>query len=262
MATFDQSYAETGRQSELDALRAQPGAYEQAKAAWESGGGTSGGQSPEQMAQSIIDAMMAPYKAAFDRAKQFEKDNPFFFDEMLARSSSEERYDPYYEAELKDFVSGIERRRSASVQDERRVLQELTSQTDDYLGRTKRQLDQAVKASEEGFAGAGLFFSGDRLRKTGEMGVEAGAQQRTFLRGQQYSGDTAQIAKERSLADLMATETTGRRQQTATRETALQTDVEQQKKEEKARYELERQQFIGYPLSGGSQSFTAMASFL
>ncbi len=221
-----------------------------------------GGGSPEQMAQQMIDAMMAPYKEALDRASQFEKDNPFFFDEEMARASASERFDPYYNAELNDFISGIERTRQRSVQDEQKVLTELTAQTEDYLGRTKRQLDQAIRASEEGMAGAGLFFSGDRLRRTGEKEVEAGQQRRTFLRGQELSEGEARLGRLRTEEDLGAQERTYRRQWGAERETALQTDTEKQKQEEKTRYELERQQFIGYPLSGGSDSFLNMASYL
>lgn len=237
--------------------------YEQWKRGEGEFAGLGGGQaSPEQMAQQMIDAMMAPFQQAFDRAKQYEKDNPFFFDEQMARASSQERYDPYYNAELTDFVTGIERRRQASTQDERRILEEITADTESYMGRSKKNLDEAIRASEQGFAGAGLFFSGERQRRTGSLEVEAGQQQRDYLRGQAYQGETATLGKQRTLADLASTEATGRRRQTAERETALLTDIGQQEKEAKAKYELERQQFIGYPLSGGSQSFTNLAQYI
>jgi len=48
--TFDQSYAESGRQSELDALRAS-GQYDAARSAWESGGGTANRMTPLNLSQ-------------------------------------------------------------------------------------------------------------------------------------------------------------------------------------------------------------------
>lgn len=220
------------------------------------------GPSPEEIAQQLLEEMWSPVQEALDRAKQFDEENPFVFDEELARASASERYDPYYEAELSDFVGGIERTRRASVQDERRVLGEISAQTQDYLGSTKRELDRAIEASQRGFAGAGLFFSGERRRAEGQLEVEDKFQREEFLRKQGYRADTARISKERTLQDLLAQQQRGQRLMTAEREAALQVDIEQQRKEEQARRELERQQFIGYPLSGGAQAFTNLSQYL
>jgi hypothetical protein len=69
MATFDQFYAESGRQSELDQLRAS-GLYDQAKAKWEAGGGGGSGGSTTTNTFSPSsggNTLSAQYGGNFDR---------------------------------------------------------------------------------------------------------------------------------------------------------------------------------------------------
>lgn len=220
------------------------------------------GPSAEEIAQQLIDATFAPYQEALDRAKKFEEDNPFVFDEILARASSEERYDPYYTAELSDFMTGIERTRQRSTQDERRVLGELTAQVGDYMGRTKRELDRAIESSEKGYAGAGLFFSGERERRTGELETETEFGRGEFLRDIGLRKEEAGLQRGRLFEDLASQEQRQKRLLGAEKETAYLGDIEQQRKEALTKRELERQQYIGFPLAGGSQSFTTLSQFL
>jgi hypothetical protein len=174
--------------------------------------------------------------------QEFDEQNPFSFDEALARSSAEERFSPFYDAELSDFVSGISRQRE-STQGEQKLLQTLNQIG---MGQDKRNLDEAIKASEEGFAGAGLFFSGARERATGQKNI-AGAEQRE---GRAERFGFAQEQGRRQLEDISGREATGRRQLGAERTTTLQTDIEKQKTEALARREQERAQFVGFPYYG------------
>jgi len=60
--TMDQWYAETGRQSELDAIRRNPGGYEQAVAKYNSGGYGQSGNT--QMSQNPVDIAKQMYELA------------------------------------------------------------------------------------------------------------------------------------------------------------------------------------------------------
>lgn len=217
-------------------------------------------RSPEEAAQAAIDAQMGvldkTFGEAFRKMERFEEENPFNFDEELARASAAERFDPYYDAELKDFMTGVTRERERSQQDEERLRRELTASTESYLGRTRRQLDQALESSREGFAGAGLFFSGKRLRREGEIGVEAEAGTRDYLRQQGIREEESQLRQVRGLEDVGLRTGTFQRRLGAEKETAFLTDIAQQKREESLGYEEQRRQVAGPFYQGGSYSLS------
>lgn len=217
--------------------------------------------SPDAQIDSIRNVVLEafkPFEEASERAGRFEEENPFTFDEALARQSAEERFDPFYDAELGDYVSGIDRARSRTVQDEQRLRRELTTETDQFVGRTRQQIDDAIEGSKEGFAGAGLFFSGERLKREGRI-EQAGEQDISDqLRRQRLGLEESQLRQERTLTDLGADERTARRKTGAARETDILTDVEQQRGEALKRREFQRQQFVGFPLATGSSSIRSL----
>ena len=266
MATFDQFMAESGRQAELDQIRSIPGEYERAKATWESQGGFYGpggrAATAEDAAQQLIDAQLEVFDKTFGEAfrklEKFDKDNPFVFDQELARASAEERYDPFYDAELRDFMTGVERQRGRTVQDEERLRRELTASTESYVGRARRELDQALESSREGFAGAGLYFSGKRLRREGEIGIEAEQEKGDYLRRQGLRGEESTLRQERGLADIATGEATYKRRFGAEKETTFLTDIAQQRREQLQQRELERQQIAGPFYGGGGASMNSI----
>ena len=205
------------------------------RASTQGGGATSADEMFAQIQQQLMDEM-DKFTA---RVKEFDENNPFTFDEILAQSSAEERYNPYYEAELSDFVAGIDTRRK-TVEGERDLLVELNRV---QMGENARRLDEAVKASEEGYAGAGLFFSGERERATGLTkigGIEQTERREAqFGRGQEQAG--------LQLGSIATQEATGRRQTEAARTTDIQTEIEKLRAEERARHEHEKAQYIGFP---------------
>jgi hypothetical protein len=258
MKTFEQYMAENGKQGELDALRARAdGSYEAAKAQYESTGGGSGDPATDFI-NKIIDSVTQPLKEAMSRAEDFDKNNPFAFDEVLARKSSEERFDPYYTAELRDYISGVNRSRTRSAEDEQKVRRELDTTTEMTSGKLRRNIDETIRNTEEGFSGAGLLFSGARERETGMQRVEGEETLGSYLTGQDSQRQASLNRQSRTVEDLAAGEATTRRRATAERETQLQTDVQQQKTEEQKRRELERQNYIGYPLGGGTTSLSSL----
>jgi len=203
--------------------------------------------------QSVLE-IMKPREEAGKKYNQFMEDNPFEFDEALARASAEERFDPFYEAELRDFEEGINRQRGRTVQDEERLRKELTTQTENYVGRAKRELDDALQSSREGFAGAGLFFSGQRLKREGRTELESGEQVGDFVRGQDIRREESGLRQTRTFEDIGSKERTGRRLHGAARETDILTDISGQRGEELKRREFEARQFAGGPIS--SDQFT------
>ena len=58
------------------------------------------------------------------RLTEFEKRSPFVFDKILEAEQQKvsQRLDPYYNQTLSDFLRGIERTRTRSVEDERTLL--------------------------------------------------------------------------------------------------------------------------------------------
>ncbi len=219
------------------------------------------GGNPESVTDSIFrtaDSVIDEFKKAGERSGQFDKDSPFSFDEALAQASAKERFDPFFEAELGEFTTGIDRQRARSEQDESALRQELTTRTEDFVGRAKRQLDEAIDSSREGFAGAGLLRSGQRLRREGQLKIESGEQAGEFLRGQGLRERESRLRQERLGEDIGLRRKTFERTQGAARETALQVDVQQQKREQQQQRELARQQVVGFPLTTGSQSLSSI----
>jgi hypothetical protein len=201
------------------------------------GGGGGGGDSADNFLQQLKDELASQFDELAKRAKEFDANNPFVFDEVLAKASAEERYNPYYSAELQDFTSGIQRQ----VQSQEGQMKLLTELNKIQVGEDKRALDEAISASEEGFAGAGLFDSGARERATGQTLI---AGQDTANRRSLQYGSGMEEGK-RNLLGLGQQKDTGIRKLTAQKTTDIQTEIERQKAEEEARHATERAQYIG-----------------
>lgn len=230
-----------------------------------SGGVQSYLSSPERMAQKAIDdakkateEFFKPYEEAAARSKEYDEKNPFTFDEALARASAKERFDPYYDSELNDFVTGISRQRERGTQDEEKLRQEISTDTEKYVGRAARDLNDAIQASNEGYAGAGLFFSGQRTRREGQIGIKGNEAISDIQTEGQRKIDESQTRQGRLLEDLASSEATGRRKLAADKETAILGDIEGQRKEQLQQRELGRQQYVGYPLSTGTSSLRSI----
>jgi len=202
--------------------------------------GSSGGSGADQTVQDIINESTNALENEFlNRAQEFDEQNPFSFDEALARASSEERYNPYYEAELGDFISGVERKKE-SLAGQKDLLTEL-NQMETRID--KRNMDEAIRQSEQGFAGAGLFFSGDRSRETNLQKISGKEQAQE--KDSRFQYNLGEIGRgESELDQSLATQ---KRRVQAEKETAIQTDISQRKAEELAQREIERGQYIGSP---------------
>lgn len=229
---------------------------------------TPGGMTPsdplslaDQYIKQRLDQTMKdiqPILNSAQRSATFDKNNPFVFDEAQATASAKERFDPYYNAELSDFMSGVQRSRTSTIQDQEAIRKELTAQTASTTTSTQNTLDRALRASEQGYASAGLFGSGEQRASTGEQTVDTGNTLADYLRKQTLASDQSQLSQDRTLANLTAAGNTFSRQNTADSATAVLTDVEQQRQDALRKQELARQNYVGYPLAGGSASLKAL----
>jgi hypothetical protein len=208
--------------------------------------------------KSVLDDITKPLKDAMTRASDFDKNNPFVFDEQLAESSAKERLNPYYDAELKDYISGVNRAKGQTAQDTDRLLKDLNTTTEQTTGAIKQNLDETIRDTQEGYANTGLLSSGTQERATGKAEVQGDNTLSSFIQGQdskqQQIASTAKNANDNTDAQL----STYQRRLNAERETSLTNDVNQQKQESEQRHELERQNYIGYPVASGASSLSSI----
>lgn len=263
MKNFDAYMAESGRQAELDALRGKAdGSYERAKAAYEQGDAGITGDPATDYINKIIDSITSPLKQANERAAKFDSENPFAFDEILAEQSANERLSPYYETELRDYISGANRARGRTLQDEQSFRRELDTTTETVSGRMKQDVEETIRNTEDGYASSGLLSSGARERATGVTQTRGTEDLSTYMRGQELRRQDSLNRQSRTMEDLAAGQQTYERKLGAEKATALTTDIEKQRQESLARREMERQNYIGYPLGGGGQSLSSLLQYL
>ena len=194
-------------------------------------------QSADDYARSIMNELAAQMDEMAKRVKEYDAKNPFMFDEIQAQKSAEERYNPYYEAELNDFVSGIQRQKQ-TIEGEKQLLFDMNKVR---MGEDKRSVEDAIRASEEGFSGAGLFFSGARERGTGKELIQG--QDTATKRELGFNADISN--RNRQLLGLGQEQATGERRLGAEKTTAVQTEIEKLRAEERARHETEKAQYLG-----------------
>jgi len=229
---FEQFMAESGRQGELDRLRAIPGEYERQEAMWRNGQFGASDNSYVDAALTASDPLLEAEKKISSYLQGKYGKNWYDIDEEQYRASAEEQYDPYYNAELDDYMTGITRQRERGSSDEEKLRSELTTQTENYVGKAKREIDSALESSKEGFAGAGLYFSGKRISKEGKIGVAGEENIRDYTREQGLRSEESSLRQKRQGEDIDTAEGSYKRNWTADRETNLRQNMLGQEKEE------------------------------
>lgn len=198
---------------------------------------------------SLLNAMVNPLQKEIEswwkRLDEYDKNNPFAFDEALARASSQERLNPYFDATLNEFMTGIRRSSTRSVEDMTRTIGELNVDASKLSDKERLSTQEAIRSSEEGFAGSGLFFGGRRERATGLEEVQGGQRQEEIQTNLTRGITTTQRGNTRLQEDLALNEARQRRLTEAERTTSLETDVAKQKRESALQRGLERLQFAG-----------------
>lgn len=145
--------------------------------------------------------LAAEYKARYN---EYDSKNPFNFDQILAEESTKvgERLDPYYKQTLTDYLKGVNVRRQRSLEDERTLLTDLQKDTDQYVGNEKMALDQTLERTRQGYADAGLYFSGAKQRAEGMATTESKRGLGDYLRGQEGRQRDVQTTTRRNMEDI------------------------------------------------------------
>jgi hypothetical protein len=207
--------------------------------------GSSGGKSAADYADEILNAQKKQIDEETKYLEGYTKDNPFVFDEELARKSATAEYEPYYSELLKDYVSDLELKRQTT----RGEADLLTTLNKLDMGNRTLSYQNAVRNAEEGFAGRGMFFSGAKNRaigneeiayKTGMEGAEA--RYETGQAGYNRQLGAYDIAQQRQERDI------GREQQEA-----VESGVLKRQKEAMAQYytPLEQSYYRKFPSTSG-----------
>ena len=211
------------------------------------GGGTSGGgNSTDSILNNAIQAIISPLKVM----QKYDEANPFFFDEELARRASEAQYAPYYDETLSDYVARIERDKSRSQEDLNRTLDYLSASKEHFLGAERRALDKAERQTNEGYAGAGLFFSGVRQRDLRELKEGSEARIGEYETGYQYGTSGAGLTAKRFGETVATEETQTRRDLGREKKFAVEIGVVQRKGEVRDEHEISRKKYYDDYLSG------------
>lgn len=195
-------------------------------------------------AQRIMDANQKLIDEEKKFLEKYKQDNPFVFDETLARESARAEYEPYYSELLQDYLTGVETRR-ATIQDEQKLAQDLYKL--DTTSRS-RAYERAVGQAEEGFAGQGMFFSGIKERTTGQQEVEyKDDSQRASL-----GYETGQRGFGRELGTIDVEESMKRRDIGREQETQIESGILQRQSEAIKGYNipLEQSYYRRFPSSG------------
>lgn len=142
-------------------------------------------------AEDILKASMDRIKEQVAFFKDFTSNNPFKFDEILAKQMAEEKYKPYYTQVLQDFVEPLQDKIGKSLSDETRLLSELTRQKDYGVSSKSAEFDKAIEKATEGFAGSGLLGSGLANRDLVQQDIKNKGELSDFVAGNQYKQDVA-----------------------------------------------------------------------
>jgi hypothetical protein len=195
---------------ELEALARKKG-YSTTEEFYNATGGT--GKTPQDTIDEIFAANQKQIELETGWVEDYLADNPYAFDEALARTASTEQFTPYYTEILNDYVTDIDTQRQ-SVQDDKR----LNSILNDYnVAQTSRSYARAEEQAKQGYADTGMYFSGKRERDVGELGIERGEEMGRL--GSQYTHDqsafnrdlgTLDTSEFRKRRDIMGDSTTGR----------------------------------------------------
>jgi len=170
----------------------------------------------------ILDAFKQRQEERNRLVNEFNSKNPFVYDEILANKTLEakEQLDPYYKQTLTDYLTGVSRTRSRGLDDQKRLLDELQTDTQSYTERNKENVQLALEKAKEGSAQAGLFNSGQAQRDQGLIQREAGQGLGDFLTSSQRQQANIQRTTGRNLEDLQ------REESIKTRDLAREQDVQ------------------------------------
>jgi len=175
-----------------------------------------GGSAPtaSELAQATIEASMGATNALqaqqwskmseYDKAYAENHGGAFDFDKLLEEEyiKVQDRLDPYYKQTLNDYLTGYNAKKQRSLEDERTLLTSVQQDIDSYTEQEKIALAETMDKTRQGYADAGLYFSGARQRAEG---LTVGTEQSSladYLRGQGEKVQARKTTTQRGIEDL------------------------------------------------------------
>lgn len=211
--------------------------------------GGSAGSPTDNIIQTAIDSFTKQIGDYNAKLSQYDKANPFSFDQALAtdRTQAAQQLDPYYSQTLNDLVTGIQTQRTRSTQDQNTLLSELNADSNAYTGQAKINLNNALEKSANGFADTGLYGSGAQLRDTGANITQSNTDVANYNRGITSSINKATTLNQRNQQDLNLQESQGVRNLNQEKSYNIENTALTNARNQQIQNEFARQQFAGSP---------------
>ena len=208
-----------------------------------------GGSANDYMSNSINS-----YMSMIEALPRYDEANPFAFDEALAREASTAEYAPYYAELLSDYTSDVEKTKSRSGSDLQDTLKQLQAGREYYTGQQRRAVDKAIKGSNEGYAGRGLYMSGARGQEAdrleGEFQKAYGPE--GYQTGQYLANEKkAQTGYNRGIEDVNTAAQRYGRENKRAQDYAIEGGVLDRKGEYITEYESGRKDYYQNQIPGG-----------
>lgn len=137
----------------------------------------------------------------FNFLKEFLSKNPFAFDFAQQRKVSEEKYKPFFEEQLSDFIDPLREKINRSIEDSSRILTELVRRRE--LGETQKQreIETGLEKTKGGFAGRGLFGSGAARRALTQQRLGGEEELQDFITRSRMEEEEVETGAERLQED-------------------------------------------------------------
>jgi hypothetical protein len=160
-----------------------------------SGGGDNGGIS----LPSIVNDFQAQLDAYNSKVSDYQKQNPFNFDDMQAKGLSQATaaLNPYYSELLDNYMQGINYTRQRSLEDENRAVTNLQADIDAYTGQAKANLQNTLLQAGQQYSDSGSYDSGARARTQGIDSVNSAYDIGNQQRQAAYNIQTQHLAGQR-----------------------------------------------------------------
>jgi len=159
--------------------------------------------------KAIEDSFKKLQTELVSKYQAYKSSKPFSLDEVLAQKTVEakEQIDPYYNETITNFLTGVTRKMDRSKTDANDLLTQLNADTDSYTGNMALKLNEAVSRSQQGYADAGMFDSGNKLRDEGLLKVGANQDVNEFMRAQDNKSKGISTDLSRTIEDLTSAKT-------------------------------------------------------
>lgn len=183
------------------------------------------------------------------KLNEFDQNNPFVFDDMLAQNKTQvkERLDPYYQQTLNDFLRGVNVQRKRGLEDSRQVLSDIQRDTTDYTKEQQAGIQSALDKSGQGFANAGLFDSGARMSDQGNIEASGNVNLNNYLKNADRQTNQINLNQSRLGEDLSNQEATQRRNLNTEENFNVTSQALDRTQQQQQQREFERQQYAGTP---------------